>query len=202
MTRWRNRAAFVWGALGIVGVLAGELRATETATQLRYLDRSGQPALALAVREGAVDVSDGKGAALGTIKLAEDRVKFRDSSDVELLKVKRKADGAEVEDGAGNRLYRVKIKAEGKLELEDAKGRTVAKAKSKDSGFEVRRESGDTLAKVKIRPGKIVFETEGGERIGDLEGASDARAALWLAVDRLSVTERAALWAFFAKVSP
>ena len=202
MTRWWNRAAFVWAALGIVGGLTGEVRAAETAAQLRYLDRGGQPALVLKVREGAVDVSDGKGTALGTIKLGDDRVKFRDASDVERLKVKRKDNGSEIEDGSGNRLYRVKAKDEGKLELEDAKGRTVAKVKPKESGFEVRRESGDTVAKVKIRPGKIVFETEGGERIGDLEGASDARAALWLAVDQLSVPERAALWAFYAKVAP
>ncbi|MFN7951691.1 MAG: hypothetical protein U0610_08180 [bacterium] len=190
--------------LALVSGLGARAAAAEAAnaTKFRYLDRSGQPALTLEVREGAVDVSDGKGVRVGTIKLGDDRVKFRDASDVERLKVKRKENGAEIEDGAGTRLYRVKLKDEGKIEIEDASGRTVAKAKPKESGFEVRRESGDTIAKVKIRPGKLVFETEGGERIGDLDGASDARAGVWLAVDQLPIPERAALWAYFAKVAP
>ena len=76
----------------------------------------------------------------------------------------------------------------------------IARAKPKDAGFELRDAGGATIAKVKPRDGRVVFESESGARLRELSGSADALAATWLALDRFSLAERGALWAYFARV--
>lgn len=199
----RFRTTIALSALvALAGAVPAPARAAEAATALRYLDAKGTVLMTLAVKNGAVEATGLNGAALGRIKLSDDRVKLRDAGDVERLKVKRKDNGSEVEDGSGNRLYRIKDKGDGKLVLENAGGTTLATVRADGGGAEVRRDSGDVLAKVKAAGGKVTFEAASGDKLGEVEGASDTRAAAWLVIEKLSLAERAALWAFYARVAP
>ena len=138
--------------------------------------------------------------AAGEVKVQEDRVKLRDASDVELWKIKRKKDGAaEIEDAQGNRLFRVRPDGDG-WKLQDASETTLAKSKAKDTGFELRDAAGATIAKAKKRDGKVVLENEAGERLFEVDGIEDARAAQWFAYDKFTIPQRAALCAYFLKV--
>ena len=199
---FRSLTVFALSALLTLAASGPAARAAESATRLRYLDAKGTVLMAFEVKDGAVEATGLNGAKLGKLKLLGDRVKLRDASDVERLKVKRKDNGSEVEDGSGNRLYRIKEKGDGKLVLDDAGGTTLATVRADGSGAEVRRDSGEVLAKVKASGGKVTFEGANGDKLGELEGASDTRAAAWLVIEKLSLAERAALWAFYAKVAP
>ena len=55
---------------------------------------------------------------------------------------------------------------------------------------------------MKVRDGKLAVETEAGVRLLDVKGTTDARAGQWLALERFSLLERAALYAYFARVAP
>jgi uncharacterized protein YxjI len=146
-------------------------------------------------------VYDGADQALGEVKVQDDRVKLKDAQDVERIKIKRKEYGAEIETAAGERLYKIKISDEG-LKLEDAAGATLVKCKAKEQGIELRDASGATIAKVKPRAARLVFETEDGARLSDLDGTTNARAGMWFALERFSLPERAALYAYFERVAP
>ncbi len=173
------------------------------AAKLQYKDAAGKVLLKLKPKEDGYKLYDGQDQVLGKLKVMDDRVKLKDAQDVERWKVKRKDYGAEVEDAAGQRLFKVKQDGDGDLKLVDASDTLLAKARKKDGGaFELRDPAGATLAKVKPRDGQVVFETEQGERRAELEGVTNARAAQWLALERFSLAERAALLVFFLKVNP
>ena len=145
-------------------------------------------------------VFDGSGALVAKLRVKDDRVKIKGPDDTEQAKLKLKSEGAELEDAAGRRLYRIKPDAGGHWKLRDADGQTLAKFKLKADGFEVRDSAGETLAKVKSREERLAFETEAGERLSVLKGTSDARAGMWLALERLPLAQRAALLVFFLEV--
>lgn len=173
------------------------------AGRLQYKDAAGNVLLNLRPKDEGFKLQDGLDQALGSLKVSNDRVKLRDARDVERWKVKRKDYGAEVEDAAGARLFKVKQNDDGDLKLIDATDTLIAKSRKKDDGsYELRDPAGVTIAKVKPRDGKVVFETEQGERQAQLEGVTDARAAQWLALERFALAERAALTVFFLKVNP
>jgi hypothetical protein len=167
---------------------------------LRYKSASGEVLLRLEPRDGGFKLEDGTGRLLGKVKVSEDRVKLKDAADVETAKVKRKPDGAEIEDASGQRLFRIQSKGDGDWKLEDGSGVLVARCKSKENGFEVRKADGSTLAKVKVREGKLVFDAEDGTRLASLDGTTDPRAGMWLAVDALPLPQRGALFVFFQGV--
>jgi hypothetical protein len=137
---------------------------------------------------------------LGKVKVSEDRVKLEDTSDTEIRKVKRKDRGIEIEDADGNRLYRIKQDEDGTFKLRNPAEETLAKLKPKDDGYEVRDATGATWAKVKAREGKLVFKSEEGETLSELKRVTDPRAGMWLAVETLTLPERASLVVYFLEV--
>ncbi len=169
--------------------------------KIRWKDASEKQLLELKPREGGFTIGDAADAKIGSVTVSVDRVKLEDPEGVEVAKVKMKDDGGvELEDASGNRLYRIKLDDDGSYRVKDASDATVYKAKVKDDGYEVRDASGATLAKVKRREGKVNFKTEEGQSLGELKGTENARAAMWLALDGLPVTQRAALVVFFLVV--
>jgi hypothetical protein len=171
------------------------------AGNLKLEDRSGVATFTVKPKDDGFKGYDAQGQELGKAKVEADRVKLKDAADRELWKVKKKEDGAEVEDASGQRLYR--LKSDGTdWKMEDGAGALVLKLKKKPNGYEARDAQGRTLAKVKVREGKVVFETEEGERLGQLDGGTDALASAWFALERFSPLERMALYAYFAKVGP
>ena len=150
-------------------------------------------------RDDGFRIYDGKDVVLGEIRVQSDRVKLKDARDVEVWKIKKKDYGAEIEDGAGKRLYRIRLK-DGDWRLEEADDKVLAKAKPKPDGFELRDAEGKTIAKAKKRDGKVALETEAGERINDVSGTEKPLAAMWFALERFSLAERAALCAYFDRV--
>jgi hypothetical protein len=113
--------------------------------------------------------------------------------------VKRKESGAEIENASGARLFRIRRDGEG-WKVEDAAGTLVAKAKAKPDGFELRDPEGATIAKAKRREGKVVLETEAGDRLSEVDGITEPLAGVWFALDRFSLPERAAVAVYFLRV--
>jgi hypothetical protein len=176
------------------------LAAQPAAEPLRFSTAAGQAVVTLTTAGDTVEVRDAKNELVARIKVEADRVKLRDAKGTERWKIKRKDYGAEIEDGGGQRLFRIRGSAKTEWKLEDAGKTVLARVKIKDGGFEVRDAKGATIAKVKPRDGRVAFESEAGARLYDLRGSADASAALWLSLDRFSPAERAAIWAFFARV--
>jgi hypothetical protein len=174
--------------------------ATVVSVDVVWRDAAGTLLCTLRPHDDGFKIRDAQGAELGKVKATEDRVKLKDAGDVERWKIKRKNYGAEIEDGTGRRLFRIRSNADGEWKLADADDATVVKCKPKADGFEVRDAHDATLAKVKPRAGKLVFESEDGARKGELEGATNPRAGMWFALERLTLAERAALFAYFEKV--
>jgi hypothetical protein len=176
--------------------------AAASSDRMRWKDAGERILLEIGAKsEGEYRIYDPDDAPLGEIRVQEDRVKLKDAQDVEVRKVKRKQDGgAEIEDAAGERLFRIELDPDGTYKLRDAADVTLVKAKPKDDGYEVRDAAGATLAKVKVRVGKLSFETEAGQDLGELKGVTDARAGMWLAAEPLSLPERAALVVYFLEV--
>lgn len=141
----------------------------------------------------------GDGSQMATLKVESDRVKVKDAAGHDLFKIKRKSNGAEVEDGSGNRLYRIKNRAGG-FKVEDARGHEVFKIKARSGGYEIRRPNGSVVVKVKARDGKVEFKSESGQRLYELKGVTDPRAALWMAAEPINAAARAGLVVFYLEV--
>jgi archaeosine-15-forming tRNA-guanine transglycosylase len=192
-----------WSAGVLVFSCATLLTTTARAADgtLRYKDAAGKTLISLRATDKGFRLSDAADQAMGSVKVAEDRVKLKDASDVETRKVKKKPNGAEIEDAAGARLYRLRVERDGAWALVDgAKDALLLTVRAKEGGFEMRKADGHTMAKAKPRDGQVVFETEAGQRLAVLEGTTDARVAVWMAAEPLSLAERAALVAYFQEV--
>ncbi len=135
-------------------------------------DAAGRVLVRVDPQRPAFRLRDGGGAALGEVRIDADRVKLRDAGGVERWKIKRKDYGAEIEDAAGERLYRI-VRRPDEWRVEDAK---------------------------KAAGGGLAVEANGGRRLGAVAGTDDARAGAWLALERFTPAERAALWAYFTAV--
>ncbi|MBI2217459.1 MAG: hypothetical protein HYU51_09190 [Candidatus Rokubacteria bacterium] len=162
-------------------------------------DASGHAQLTVRGSDARLTVHDAADRVVGHLKIETDRVKLRDLQDRDRWKIKRKAYGAEIEDGAGRRLYRVRRDGNG-WKLEDAGKRVLARVKPKADALEVRDADGRTIAKSKRGANGLVFETDTGRRTHTVSGHVDLGAGTWLALERFSLAERAALWAYFAHV--
>lgn len=170
------------------------------AEEVRLTDAAGRVIVRVDPQRPAFRLRDGGGAALGEVRIDADRVKLRDAGGVERWKIKRKDYGAEIEDAAGERLYRI-VRRPDEWRVEDAKKAVVARVKPRDGGAVVIRDGRDvTLARVKPAGGGLVVEADGGRRLGEVAGTDDARAGAWLALERFTPAERAALWAYFREI--
>jgi hypothetical protein len=95
----------------------------------------------------------------------------------------------------------VRLAALSLLASEDVKKAVVARVKPRDGGAAVIRDARDvTLARVKPAGGGLVIEADGGRRLGEVAGTNDARTGAWLALERFTPAERAALWAYFTTI--
>lgn len=196
-----KRALAVMAVLGVAwSASAAPPPAAATDERLRYEDAAGRTLLKIKRKESAYRLVQGEDTPLGEIKVQDDRVKLKDAADIEIRKIKQKPDGAEMEDATGHRLYRIKPGDAGDWKIVGPGDDTLVKCKAKDNGYEVRNASGSTLAKVKVRDGRLVFETEAGQRIAVLKGITDARAGMWMAAEPLTLAERAALVVYFTEV--
>lgn len=182
--------------------VATTTQATAAGDELRYQDAAGRTLLTMRPQADGYKFYDAGEQVFGEVKVQADRVKLKDSQGIERFKIKRKDYGAEIEDANGQRLFKIKGSSGGEWKVEDAADITLFKCKPKETGYEVRDASGATVAKVKAREGKLVFETEAGERIAELKGGASAQAGLWLAIARFSLPERGALCAYFTRVQP
>jgi hypothetical protein len=167
--------------------------------KVKLEDATGALKMTIKPKDDGFKAYDPQDREIGKAKVEADRVKLKDAQDREILKIKRKDVGIEIEDGAGQRLYRLKPDG-ADWKLDDAAGNLVMKLKAKDNGYEARDAKGVTLAKVKVREGKVVFETEAGDRLGQLDGAREPLPAAWLALERFTPLERMALYAYFMRV--
>jgi hypothetical protein len=174
-------------------VVAGE--------KLTYVDASDRVLLRIKITANGFALSDADAKPLGTVKKGSDQVTYLDAGDVERLKVKKTDDGALVEDAAQKEVYRLKAD-EGVWTIDDATGAPLAKVKTKPDGLELRAKDGGTIARLKSSEDKVVFENEQGERLALAKGTTRPQAAVWLALDKLSLAERAALWAYFETAAP
>jgi hypothetical protein len=174
--------------------------ATAAADVVQLSDAAGKVLVRVESQPPTFQLRDGAGGALGEVKVDGDRVKLRDPGGAERWKIKRKDYGAEIENAAGDRLYRIVKRPDG-WRVEDAKKAVVARIKPRESGATVIRDDKDvTLARVKPGDGGLVVEGDGGKRVGKIAGTTDARAGGWLALERFSPAERAALWAYFTSI--
>ncbi len=195
-------AAVALGSVTAAVMLAGLCAlAIAQSAPITLADAGGRPIARLDAHRETVKVRDARDQPLGEIKIQADRVKLADAGGAERWKVKRKDYGAEIENAGGQRLFRIRKDKDGDWKLEDASKAVLVRVKAKSSGVELRDAGGKTIAKVKPRAGGLVFETEAGARLGEVSGITDVHAGLWLALDRFSPAERAALWAFFANVA-
>jgi hypothetical protein len=175
--------------------------ATASEVKLRWKLPDGTVQLELTKDGDRYSVKDGADALVGKVRVKADRVTFKDASDVETRKIKQKDDGAEIETASGERLYRIRNDDDGSLRIKSAEDETLVKLVLKDDGYEVRGAQGATLAKVKTRDGQVNFKTEAGEDLGRLDGTEDARAAMWLAAEPLTLEERAALVVYYLEIA-
>ena len=51
-----------------------------------------------------------------------------------------------------------------------------------------------------VKDGKVVLENEAGDRLFEVDGIEDPRAAQWFAYDKFTLPQRAALCAYFLRV--
>jgi hypothetical protein len=186
-------------AAGVEPTPAPRAAATEEGARFEIEDKAGARAFLIKSKPDGFKAYDAADQELGKAKVESDRVKVKDSGDHEVLKIKRKERGVEIEDGAGQRLFRI-LPDGTDWKMEDAGGTVVLKLKAKENGYEARDAAGATLAKIKARDGKVVFETESGDRLGQVKGTTAALPAAWLALDRFKPLERAGLFAYFTSV--
>ncbi len=169
--------------------------------KIRWKDAAGKVILKLEPRDGDYKLADGADQPLGKVRVkATDRVTLKDADGQELWRVKLKDYGAEVEDPTGERLYKLKLEDDGVWKLRGPDDETLFKLKPRDYGYKVADAGGTTLTKVKRRDDKLVFEDEAGERLHELKGLTDTRAGMWLAIEELTLPQRAALCVFFLAI--
>jgi hypothetical protein len=184
-------AALVLVALPLCAQPLGELRLNDARHRLVIRIEPKGPGFLL---------WDGDGTPLGDLVLETDRLQLRDAAGVVQWTIRRKDFGPQIDSGAGERLYRLH-KRTGEWRLEDATKTVVTSIRMNDGEAEIRDGRGATMLTVKrIEPQGFVFATEAGARVAEVAGASRVTAGVWFGVERFSPAERAALWAYFARL--
>jgi hypothetical protein len=142
---------------------------------------------------------DGDGTPLGDLAVAADRLQLRDTGGAVRWTVKRKDFGPQIDNGLGERLYRVRKRTD-EWRVEDNTKTVVARIRVRNGEADINDPRGATMLTVRQRDQGFVFATSAGHQVADIAGASRVAAGLWFGVERFSPAERAALWAYFAKL--
>lgn len=142
---------------------------------------------------------DGDGTPLGDVAIAGDRLQLRDVGGAVRWTVKRKDFGPQIDNAVGERLYRVQKRSD-EWRVEDATKTVVTRIRVRNGEAFINDPRGTTLLIVKQQEQGFLFATSTGTRVADVAGASRVGAGLWFGVERFSPAERAALWAYFARL--
>jgi len=192
----RLGTAAVVAALALV--IALPLRA-QPPSEVRLEDAHRRLVIRIQPRGADFLLWDGDGTPLGDLAVQADRILLRDTTGAVKWAVRRKDFGPQIDTGAGERLYRVRKRTD-EWRLEDAAKEVVARIRQHDGEAEIRDTRGAVMLTVKRAERGFVFATEPGHRVAEVDGAGRVAAGLWFGVERFSPAERAALWAYFAKL--
>ena len=142
---------------------------------------------------------DGDGTPLGDITVERDRLQLRDVGGSVRWTLKRKDFGPQIDNGVGERLYRLRKRTD-EWRLHDATKTVVARIRVRNGEADINDPRGAVMLHVTRRDQGFAFATSAGARVADLAGAHRVTAGLWFGVERFSPAERAALWAYFARL--
>jgi hypothetical protein len=159
-------------------------------------DGQGKPVCSLTWEEVWVSVAGPAGEALGTA-VAVGGVEIHDAKGAVVARIAPTSEGAEIVDLRDSARRRRLVRSAVGWSLEDAAGARLAACLRAGDAVDVKPASG-TAVRVRRSGAKVVFEAEGGPRgaIDPFDGPSLDGIA-WLAVEDLSIPERAALVKFF-----
>lgn len=166
----------------------------------RLTDADGKLVCSLIWEEVWIRIAGSAGEPLGTaVARGKGTVVLTDATGHEDVEsVISTEDGVEIREH-GARKFRLVKDASGNWSLEDAAQGRVAACVRTGEGWEVRGAPGDAPILVRKSGGKAVFGAAGGKPRYELDrfDGSDLECVMWLALERLSLPERAALYKFF-----
>ena len=184
--------------IALLACLAASLAAEDRT--LRLQDAEGNVVANLIPLSDGFRIVDEGGAVLGEARASEDRVRLVNERGEEVLSVVRQGFGAEVRQASGDVEYVLREEG-GEWRVQDASGSDLGRFRLSEDGFELRTSDDQVSARITTREDRIRFEDGSGALKSELRSTSEARAWIWLALDRLSVAERVAIATWFLKVT-
>lgn len=142
-------------------------------------------------------IVDGSGKTLAKIKAKGAKWKVKDGAGNAIMSLKVKGQGVKIV-ADGKTRFKVKPRDDGGLKISDGAGNSVVKIKPKGSGFKVADYSGKTLAKIKVDGNTVKIKVDGTTKY-KIKGFSNAKAATFLAVERLKPLERYLFFLWYTK---
>lgn len=126
-----------------------------------------------------------------------EEVRVTDAAGRVLVRIETERPAFRLRDGAGAALGEVRIDAD-RVKLRDAGGVERWKIKRKDYGAEVESGAGERLYRLRRHGEEWRVEDAKKAVVARVRAGDGARA--WLALERFSPVERAALWAYFTTI--